>query len=217
MYSDITVWFVPAGKRQCLWRSLCYVSLCLSLPRLSLLLSTCLLMMDNLTVLAIVTKTEIRMCLDTGHLKWIFFLMLLNPYLLPMIATHLLSNDWMMSVWAFNLFKFTDLNQELLIRERNWLFLPWMLCHKSLSYTRRVLFKLKRDWEDPHDAWSYVREACVCANMYASNLLWFWILPSQTLNETRENDNSDVVCAKHCCVTSALLLEVTFCNVFCVQ
>lgn len=49
-HGDINVWFVPVGERRWLRRSLCSISLCLSLPHLSLLLGTRLLMMDNSTV-----------------------------------------------------------------------------------------------------------------------------------------------------------------------
>lgn len=45
--NHITFWIVPLGERQWLWKSFCYFSLQLSLPRLSLLFDIRFLMMDN--------------------------------------------------------------------------------------------------------------------------------------------------------------------------
>lgn len=73
--NEIMFFFIPLGERQRLWRSFCYISLCLSLPRLSLPLDTFLLMVANFAV-PIQDKVEKlinseRLLLDTtsGFLK----------------------------------------------------------------------------------------------------------------------------------------------------
>lgn len=126
LHRDTKVWFVPAGERQWLWRSFCSVPLCLSLPHLSLLLSTCLLMMDNPTASPVPIKRR-----RFKRVVWNVFFMYLILHIL--LTTHWVFNDC--ALMLFLSIKSQHLKWKLQRRrEYGLLFPPTVLLLKMKRY-----------------------------------------------------------------------------------